>query len=688
MATGVIAALACTPGDSAALTAAASCVELELSPAVDLAAALARIDGAMGLVLVDARNGGTPNAFDVCRQLANQAPGTFVVALLADPSQASLAIEAGASDYALGLADLPARLAAVRRRLEAHEQQADTLRATAARGRAFLRALPDMAFRMDGDGVYLDVHAGREADLVAPRSALVGRKVTDVLPTPLGQEVLAAIRRVIATAQPEQFEYNLPVAPDATHFEARLVPGGADDVLCIVRNVTERLVLETQVRESRKMEAIGRLAGGVAHDFNNLLAVIYGFVAHGRKNLDPASPIRSDLDQIQQAAGRAGELTKQLLTFARRQRVEPRVFDLDQLLLGFDKLLRRVLGDDIECVTCRASAEAWVEADPGQIEQVILNLAVNARDAMPGGGILTVEISNAELDAAYCARHLEVRPGPYVLLTLSDTGAGMTPEVREHMFEPFFTTKEVGRGTGLGLATSYGIVKQAGGHIAVRSEWGKGTTFEIYLPRSSKRGASPQPATIAELPSRGETILLVEDHPTLRSISVQGLEERGYRVVSAASGEEAIKLADSLRGQVDLLLTDVVMPKMSGLQLAEKLASTCPRLKVLYVSGYTENPALLNDAPSLGVHFLAKPFTPDDLARKIREVLGLAPMPWDGPRAACAPHRPAPEHALVSNWPARRPMSRHGPHPEGLRPSTLRAPRARERHPDRSYATT
>jgi signal transduction histidine kinase/ActR/RegA family two-component response regulator len=623
MAPGTIVVLARTPGDVTALAAAASSAGFALSMVVDPAAALARIDGAMGLVLVDARRE-TAAALEVCRRLA-QAPGAFVLALLDDASHATAAIEAGASDYALGLADLPARLAAVRRRLEAHDQQADTLRATAARGRAFLRALPDMAFRMDRDGIYLDVHAGREAELVAPPSALVGRRVTDVIPPPLGEDLLAAIRRVLSTAQPEQLEYSLPIAPDAIHFEARLVPGGTDDVVCIVRNVTERRVLETQVRESQKMEAIGRLAGGVAHDFNNLLAVIYAFVAHGRKNLDAASPVRGDLDQIQDAAARAGELTKQLLTFARRQLVEPRVFDLDDLVHGFDKLLRRVLGDDIECITRRVPGEAWVEADPGQIEQVILNLAVNARDAMPGGGSLTLEISNAELDEAYCARHLEVRPGPYVRLTLSDTGAGMSRDVQEHMFEPFFTTKEVGRGTGLGLATSYGIVKQAGGHIRVDSEEGKGTTFEIYLPRSSKTGSPPRSAKVSDLPSKGETILLVEDHPVLRSICARGLEERGYDVVAAASGEEAMRLADSLGRQVHLLLTDVVMPKMSGIQLAERLAPSHPRLKVLYVSGYTENPAVQSGASSLGLHFLAKPFTPDDLARKIREVLGAAP---------------------------------------------------------------
>lgn len=393
----------------------------------------------------------------------------------------------------------------------------------------------------------------------------------------------------------------------------------------LVRDLTQRLKLEEQVREAQKMEAIGRLAGGVAHDFNNLLGAIYGFVYHGLKRLEPESPVRADLEEIQDAARRAGELTTQLLAFARKQRIEPRVFDLNELVLSMDRLLRRVLGEDVELVTHASPDLGCVEADPGQIEQVILNLAVNARDAMPRGGALTIETSSVELGEDYAASHTGVTPGHFAMLALTDTGTGMAPDVLEHIFEPFFTTKRAGEGTGLGLATSYGIIKQAGGHIWVYSEPGRGTTFKIYLPRSSKDGASALLAPVSSPPSKGETLLLVEDHPLLRRVTVRGLTALGYVVIAAENGEEALRLAAAHGGTIDLLVTDEVMPKMGGHELAQRLTAQRPGLRVLYVSGYTEDSIVRNGEPRYGRLFLPKPFTPDELARRVREVLDHEP---------------------------------------------------------------
>jgi PAS domain S-box-containing protein len=395
----------------------------------------------------------------------------------------------------------------------------------------------------------------------------------------------------------------------------------------LVRDLTQRFKLEEMVRQAQKMEAVGRLAGGVAHDFNNLLGAIYGLVHQGLKRLTPHSPVASDLEQIREAAQKAGELTKQLLAFARKQRVETRVFDLNDLVRSMERLLRRVLGDHIELTTVTSPRLDPVEADPGQIEQVVLNLAVNARDAMPRGGILTIETSSVDLGEEYAARHAGVTPGPFAMLAISDTGSGMTAEVLEHIFEPFFTTKGPGEGTGLGLATSYGIVKQAGGHIWVYSEDGRGTTFKIYLPRSSKEASAALPAPVSAPGSNGETLLLVEDHATLRKLVARGLESVGYQVISAASGDEAIRMAEAHATPIDLLITDLVMPKMSGHELASRLEAGRPSLKVLCVSGYTETSLVGDSKPGPRTHFLSKPFTPDELAKKVRDVLDGAATP-------------------------------------------------------------
>jgi len=332
------------------------------------------------------------------------------------------------------------------------------------------------------------------------------------------------------------------------------------------------------------------------------------------------------MEQIMQASARAAELTRQLLAFARKQIAEPRNVDLNILTLNLEKLFRRLIGEDIELKTCISDEAPIAYVDPGQFEQVLVNLVVNARDAMPRGGKLTIEISTEQLDTDYVAFHPEVKPGEYVMLAVSDTGVGMTDDVRTHIFEPFFTTKEDGKGTGLGLATCYGIVKQVGGHIWVYSEIGHGTTFKVYLPRVYGEATNTL-GRKKQLPAKGgtETILLIEDESLVRAITVQTLLERGYRVLEATGGEDALYLAAQQEGDIDLVLTDVVMPKMSGREIADELKLRYPDLKVLFMSGYTEDAIVHHGELEPGIAFLPKPFTPDSLARKVRSMLDQVP---------------------------------------------------------------
>ncbi|MBZ0115853.1 MAG: PAS domain S-box protein, partial [Sandaracinaceae bacterium] len=398
--------------------------------------------------------------------------------------------------------------------------------------------------------------------------------------------------------------------------------GGALVVEGFMTDVTSRKRLEEELTHSQRLDGLGRLAGGIAHDFNNLLAAMLGYASIVLEDLPAGSPSRDDVQQIVDAANRAAELTRQLLAFARKQVIQPRALDLGEVVLGLDRLRRRVLREDIELVT-RPCPDLWpVQADPSQIEQVLLNLAVNARDAMPAGGTLTIETCNATFDSDYAESHAAIPAGEYVMLAVSDTGVGMEPEILRHVFEPFFTTKDVGRGTGLGLATCYGIVAQAGGHILVYSEPGRGTTFKIYLPRGASSGVVEARAAAEVRSSEGtETILVVEDHPMLRDVSARALRAQGYRVLIAAHGADALRVLEAEPGRVDLLLTDVVMPSMGGHELADRVRALCPGIRVLYVSGYTDNSVIQHGVPQSGVAFLAKPFTPAVLCAKVREVL-------------------------------------------------------------------
>ena len=386
--------------------------------------------------------------------------------------------------------------------------------------------------------------------------------------------------------------------------------------------MTERKRLEDHLRQSQKMEAIGRLAGGVAHDFNNLLTVISGRAQIERARPELSEPSRRNVDLIAEAASRASTLTKQLLAFSRKQVLQPRVLDVDIVVAGMEPLLRRLIGEDIDLVTATEPGLGRVRADPGQLEQVVLNLAVNARDAMPRGGRLTVETANVELDEAYARQQADVHSGPYVLLAVSDTGVGMDAETQAHLFEPFFTTKGVGEGTGLGLATVYGIVKQSGGHIAAYSEPGRGTTIKIYLPRveaaSELREAEPEPVVLR----RGsETVLLVEDDEAVRELTCEVLEMHGYTVLAVADAGEAPRVLEGASRPIHLLVTDVVMPRLSGRELTERLRSLRPGLRVLYISGYADTAIVHHGVLDPGTPFLQKPFTPDTLLRSVRKVL-------------------------------------------------------------------
>jgi PAS domain S-box-containing protein len=390
----------------------------------------------------------------------------------------------------------------------------------------------------------------------------------------------------------------------------------------IAEDLSERWRLEEQLRQAQKMEAVGRLAGGVAHDFNNLLTIVTGYSDLVLERLGAADAMRAYVEEIKKAAGRAASLTRQLLAFGRRQILAPRALDLNAVVTNIDKMLRRLIGENIELGTVLEPELGWVKADPGQIEQVILNLALNARDAMPQGGQLTLETANVELNEGDTRTRVSVLPGRYVMLAVSDSGVGMDAETQAHIFEPFFTTKEKDKGTGLGLATVYGIVKQSGGHIWLYSEPNHGTTFKIYLPRLEE-AAQPVEAISPGAPLAGgsETILLVEDEEGVRDLARRILELKGYKVITASNPTEAAQVCERYEGPIHLLLTDVVMPTMSGPQLAEHVAFLRPGLRVLYISGYTDNAIVPHGILEEGVQFLQKPFTRDSLTRKVREVL-------------------------------------------------------------------
>ena len=389
-----------------------------------------------------------------------------------------------------------------------------------------------------------------------------------------------------------------------------------------IRDITERRLLEDQLRQAQKMEAVGQLAGGIAHDFNNLLTAIIGHAQLALQGTAENSSVHDDLREVESAGERAAELTQQLLAFSRKQVIRPQVMDLNREIRRMTKLLQRLIREDID-LQMTLAPDLWrIMADPSQVEQVLINLVINARDAMPAGGRIILETNDAELGEDYALEHLGVKPGRYVMLAVIDNGCGMSEEVRKRIFDPFFTTKPEGEGTGLGLSTIYGIVKQHGGNIWVYSEEGRGTTFKVYLPATETR-AELEPAVTKDesMPHGSETILVVEDEETVRKVAVKVLIQLGYTVVEALNGRKALELVEKQKTAPNLLITDVVMPDMGGEELAEEYRRRSPGAKVLFMSGYTDSAIQQDKMLKPGMELLEKPFTPPDLARKVREVL-------------------------------------------------------------------
>ena len=532
---------------------------------------------------------------------------------------------------------------------ESHAAALTTDRHEAEQARALLAAIvatsndaiiskrPDgVITSWNGAAVRLFGHSSEEA---------VGKPITIIVPPERREEERAFMERVLTGGRVDHLEtvrlrkdggeisVSVSLAPilDASGKVIGASKTARD--LTAQRTAAEALRrTEDQLRQAQKMEAIGRLAGGIAHDFNNLLSVIFSYSEMILVDLEAHDPTAENVTEIHRAAVRAADLTRQLLMFSRQQVLAPRVLDLNDLLVGMDKMLTRILGEDVDLATALSPKLGAIRADPSNVEQVIMNLAVNARDAMPTGGQLTIETSNVELDADYTRAHLGSVPGPHVMLAVSDTGIGMDQATQARIFEPFFTTKEPGKGTGLGLSTVFGIVQQCGGNIWVYSEPGGGTTFKVYFPRVEGAVDSPVQSR-PRLPLRGsETILLVEDQEQVRVVAESILEQNGYRVLAASGAGAALLLCEKHAGDIDLLLTDVVMPQMSGAELARRITQSRPATKLLFMSGYTDDSIVRHGVLQSGIAFLQKPFTPETLTRKVREVLGAAaPAPTDGP---------------------------------------------------------
>jgi len=510
---------------------------------------------------------------------------------------------------------------------ERHKAEA-ALRESEERYRTLVEGVRDIIFALSPEGTLASLNPAFETITGWRREEWVGQPFERLVhpeDLPLALELLGRVVRGelrpasqfrVRTAKGD-FRVGEFSATPQLH-EGRLV-----GILGIGRDVTERVQLEQQLRQAQKMEAVGRLAGGIAHDFNNILTAITGYADLLLEDLGPTDPRRQDADEIHKAAERAAGLTRQLLAFSRQQVLQPTVLEVNNLVSDLEKMLRRLLGEDVELSTRLAPTTGRVKADPGQLEQVIMNLAVNARDAMPNGGKLTLETGNVELDEVYATDHYPARAGPFVLLAVSDTGIGMSDETQAHMFEPFFTTKEKGKGTGLGLATVYGIIKQSGGFIWVYSEVGHGTTFKLYLPRVEELAErASQPVQAPARPARGtETVLVVEDEAPVRSVARQVLERHGYTVLEAPSAEAALDLATRYSGTIHLLLTDVVMPGLNGRELASRLADLRPDARVIFMSGYTDDAVTRHGVLEPGSAYVQKPFTPDAIARRVREVL-------------------------------------------------------------------
>ena len=506
----------------------------------------------------------------------------------------------------------------------------EALRQSEQRYRSLIETARDAIFTLSVQGVLTSLNPAFEAITGWPASDWIGKPFGPLVHPDDLSLATQMVARVLAGEAPPFYE--LRICSKGGHYVAgeftvtpQIQGGIVVGLLGIARDITERKQLEEQLHQAQKMEAIGRLAGGVAHDFNNILTAINGYSELLSRSMDESDPHRRYIEEISKAGNRAASLTRQLLAFSRKQVLQPLVLDLNTIVADIEKMLHRLIGEDIELKTIRCEGLGSVKADPGQIEQVILNLAVNARDAMPNGGKLTIETANVTFGDDREKLTADIKPGEYVMLAIKDTGVGMTDEIKNHLFEPFFTTKPKGKGTGLGLATCFGIVKQSGGHITVDSQPGSGTTFAIYLRRVGET-VDTAPATRtgdSSLPhGKNETVLLVEDESSVRKLASLALRELGYNVLEAAGGDEALQLAGQRSGPgIDLLLTDVVMPHMSGKELADRIRTTHPATRVLFTSGYTDDILGQEDTANGEITLLQKPFTRSALAFRVREVL-------------------------------------------------------------------
>ena len=505
------------------------------------------------------------------------------------------------------------------------KQSKEALRESQQRFAAFMRHLPGVAFMKNRQGQYVFYNEAAQGLFHTDPGDFLGKTDHEVWPKEYANRFVendlevSRSKKLAESVEPIPHKhgvhhwliYRFPILDE--NDEVQFIGGVGIDI-------TERRQLEDQLRQSQKMEAVGRLAGGVAHDFNNLLTVISGYGHMILRDLPGEDPLHGCIEEVLKAASRATSLTNQLLAFSRRQVIQPKVLDLNAHVANMDRMLRRVIGEHIELETVLSPGLGSVRADAGQLEQVIINLAVNARDAMPEGGKLSIRTSNVEV-ARSSRLHADVRPGSYVRLTVADTGKGMDAEIMVHLFEPFYTSKETGKGTGLGLSTVYGIVKQSGGEVVVESNPGRGATFTIYLPRISEPVLNSPLSVEPAVRAGTETILLVEDELGVRQLVCEMLLRLGYQILQASGGAEALRLFEQHQGSIDLLITDVIMPQMSGRELAQRLKALQSSLKVLYISGYTDDMLAHHGVLESNVFLLQKPFAPDELAKKLREVL-------------------------------------------------------------------
>jgi PAS domain S-box-containing protein len=570
-------------------------------------------------------------------KLSAGAPGVPIVILtvMADEAVAVQAVEGGAQDYLIKTSlDGKVLCRALRYAIERHrmlaqvQRYARELAVSEARFRSLVQNSSDIITVTDPDGTIRYASPSTEAVLGHSSSLLVGKNAFGFVHPGDAATLRAFLDRVVSQpARAATAEYRLRhVDGSWIDLEAvgnnRLTDPAVVGIVVNARNLTDRRRLEAQLRQSQKMEAIGNLAGGIAHDFNNLLTIIIGHTHLQLQRLGANHSDREEWELIRETADRGAALIRQLLVFSRQQVVQPVVLDLNSVVEGIGGLLQRLLGEHIELVIASAPDLGRVRADPGHIEQVIVNLAVNARDAMLDGGRLTIETANVELDAEYARRHVGAQIGPHVMLAVSDTGSGMDAETQSRMFEPFFTTKEPGKGTGLGLSTVYGIVQQCGGTIWVYSEIGHGTTFKIYLPRIETTAGAAAPSAPTETVAGGsETVLVVEDEDRVRELVSEILTLHGYTVLMASTAGDALLLSERHEGPIHLLVTDLVMPTMSGRALARRVAERRPETKALYLSGYTGDTIVRHGMLEADMAFLQKPFTVEGLTRKVREML-------------------------------------------------------------------